>query len=123
MPVGRIPRDLLYEELASGKRPTGRPQLRYRDVVKRDMKAVDINTEPWESLAANRSKRRGAMTERLKAGEEKLTQAATERRALRKLSASSDRPGTEHKCDLCNRDSHRRRCSSQTDQDATHGQP
>ena len=54
MPEGRIPRDLLYGELASGKRPTGRPQLRYRDVVKRDMKAVDINTESWESVAANR---------------------------------------------------------------------
>ena len=55
MPEGGIPGDLLYGELASGKRPTGRPQLRYCDVVKRDMKAVDINTESWKSLAANRS--------------------------------------------------------------------
>ena len=119
MPEGRISRDLLYSELASGKRPTRRPQLRYRDVVKSDMKAVDINTESGESLAANRSKWRAALTNQLKAGEEKLTQAATERRARRKLSGSSDRPETEHKCDLCNSDCHsrsrRRRCSSQTD--------
>jgi len=41
--------------------------------VKRNMKAVDINTESWESLAANRSKWRGALTNQLKTGEEKLT--------------------------------------------------
>ena len=123
MPDGRIPKDLLYGELASGKRPTGRPQLRYSDAVRRDMKAVDIDTESWEILAANRSKWRETLTKHLKAGEEKLTQAATERRARRKQSASSNRTETEHTCDLCNRDchsriglhSHRRRCSSQTD--------
>ena len=123
MPDGRIPKDLLYGELASGKRSTGRPQLRYRDVVKRDMKTVDISTESWESLAANRSKWRGALTTHLKSGEEKLSQAATERRARRKQSDSSDRPETVHMCDLCNREcrsriglySHRRRCSSQAD--------
>ena len=123
MPDGRIPKDLLYGELASGKRSTGRPQLRYRDVVKRDMKTVDISTESWESLAANRSKWRGALTTHLKSGEEKLSQAATERRARRKQSDSSYRPETVHMCDLCNREcrsriglySHRRRCSSQAD--------
>jgi len=88
------------------------------------MKAVDINlVESWESLAANRSKWREALTKRLKSGEEKLTQAATERRGLRKQSDSLDRPETEHRCSLCNRDCHsriglysqRRRCSSQAD--------
>ena len=62
MPEGPIPRDLLYGELASGKRPSGRAQLRYRDVVKRGMKAVGIRTESWESLAASWSKWRGALT-------------------------------------------------------------
>ena len=123
MPESRIPRGFLYGELASGKRTTRRPQLQYRDVMKRDMKAVDINTESWEGLAANWSKWKGALTNQLKAGEEKLTQAVTEKWACRKLSGRSDRPETEHKCDLCNRDyhsriglySHRRWCSSRTD--------
>ena len=115
MPDGRIPKDLLYGELA-----TGRPKLRYRDVVKRDMKAVGIDTETWENLAADRSQWRGAVTKHLKTGREKLTQAATERRARRKLCVSSVLQ-TAYTCNTCNKDchsriglhSHSRRCSSQ----------
>ena len=44
----------LYGELASRRRSKGRPQLRYKDVCKRDMKALDINTKSWKDLAANR---------------------------------------------------------------------
>ena len=54
-PNGRIPKGLLYGELATGSRRTGRPQPRYRDVVKHDMKAVSIDTETWGNLAADRS--------------------------------------------------------------------
>ena len=119
MPDGRIPKDLLYGELATGSRRTGRPQLRYRDVVKRDMKAVDIDTETWENLAADRSQWRGAVTKHLKTGEDKLTQAATERRVRRKLCVSSVQQSA-YTCNTCNKDchsriglhSHSRRCSS-----------
>ena len=119
MPDGRIPKDLLYGELATGSRHTGRPQLRYRDVVKRDMKAVDIDTETWENLAADRSQWRGAVTKHLKTGEDKLTQAATERRVRRKLCVSSVQQPA-YTCNTCNKDchsriglqSHSRRCSS-----------
>ena len=45
MEDGRIPKNILYGELASGRRLKGRPQLRYKDVCKRDMKALDINTD------------------------------------------------------------------------------
>ena len=39
---GRIPKDILYGELASERRSKGRPQLCCKDVCKRDMKALDI---------------------------------------------------------------------------------
>ena len=35
----RIPKELLFGILATGTRPVGRPTLRYKDVLKRDMKA------------------------------------------------------------------------------------
>ena len=120
MQDGRIPKDLLYGELASGRRATGRPQLRFCDVVKRDMKATNMNTESWESLADDRSKWKGALTQHLRAGEEKLMDAAAEKRAHRKERSNSERPATDHRCDLCDRDchsriglySHKRRCST-----------
>ena len=47
MEEGRIPKYILYGELALGGRTTGRPHLRYKDVCIRDMKAVDIDTMSW----------------------------------------------------------------------------
>ena len=69
MEDGRITKYILYGELALGRRPTGRPHLRYKDVCVRDMKAVDIDTMSWEGLAADRTKWRSALTQHLKTGE------------------------------------------------------
>ena len=44
MEDGRITKDILYGELASGKGSVGRLQLRCKDVCKRDLKALDINS-------------------------------------------------------------------------------
>ena len=49
---GRIPRDIFYGELATGSRSAGRPNLRFKDVCKRDLKAGDINPTVWEALRA-----------------------------------------------------------------------
>ena len=51
----RIPKDILYGELALGRRTTSRLHLRYKDVCVRDMKTVDIDTMSWEGLAADRT--------------------------------------------------------------------
>ena len=84
MEDGRIPKDVLYGELAAGKRPRGRPQLRYKDVCKRDMKALEIDPKSWEDIAADRSSWRCLLHKQLKEGEEKITNEAIEKRARRK---------------------------------------
>ncbi|KAJ7316921.1 hypothetical protein JRQ81_003083, partial [Phrynocephalus forsythii] len=40
---------LLYEELVQGKCPRGRPQLRYKDICKRDLKALGMDLNRWEA--------------------------------------------------------------------------
>ncbi|KAK4321136.1 hypothetical protein Pmani_008041 [Petrolisthes manimaculis] len=55
MEDGRIPKDMLYGELATGSRPAGRPVLCYKDVCKRDLKAGNINPANWETVGADRN--------------------------------------------------------------------
>lgn len=51
MEDGRVPKDILYGELSAGGRSTGHAQLRYKDVCKGQVKALNINVESWEVLA------------------------------------------------------------------------
>ena len=106
MEEGRVPKDILCGELALGSRTTDRPHLRNKDVCVRDMKAVDVDTMSWEGLAADRAKWRSALKQHLNTGGDKLMAAAAGKRARRKEGSSSIRPGTTHRCDVCNTDCH-----------------
>ena len=89
MDDGRITKYILYGELALGRRTTGHPHLRYKDVCVRDMKAVDIDTMSWEGLAADRTKWRSALKQHLKTGKDKLMTDASDERARTKEDSSS----------------------------------
>ncbi|KAI8521283.1 hypothetical protein Bbelb_010370 [Branchiostoma belcheri] len=84
MPDGRIPKDLLYSELASGTRARGRPHLRFKDVVKRDMKDMDIDINTWETLTTSRTLWRQTVKKGLQRGEEKQRLKSEHRRLKRK---------------------------------------
>jgi len=102
MEDGRIPKDILYGQLASGKRRTGRLQLCYSDACKRDMKALDIKFRDWEDLAADLLKLRAALTTHLKFGEMRMSAVAEEKRTRRKeRQPSTSTDNTTHKCDTC----------------------
>ena len=100
MEDGRIPKDILYGELASGRRTKGRPQLRYKDDCKRDMKTLDINAESWKDLAADLMMWRNTLNQHLKSGEEKLLNAIVGKRAVRKERNNFSTPETTHKWDF-----------------------
>ena len=119
MEDGRIPKDILYGELSTGKRTVGRPHLRYKDVCKRDLNALGIDTNRWETIAADRQAWKRSVNEGLKSGEAKIRQQADEKRTKRKESQHRDQQNASlFICDSCNRDchsrlglySHRRRC-------------
>ena len=86
---GRIPKDILYGELMSGKRKIGRPHLRFKDVCKRDMKAIGMNIDAWEDIAADRNKWRNTVHVLTRAGEDRIIAAAEAVRARRKERCSS----------------------------------
>ena len=120
MEDGRTPKDILYGELASGKRSVGRPQLRYKDVCKRDLKALDINIQCSEDMAADGNSWGSTLQRQLKAGEEQIQTLAEEKRARRKARTSEADPATIHICFRCGKvclsriglSSHSRRCAS-----------
>ena len=60
---GRYPKDLLYSELGAGSRKAGRPALRFGDVVKQDLK--DINVKAWETIAQDRARWRRTVKKHL----------------------------------------------------------
>ncbi|XP_067906480.1 sodium-coupled neutral amino acid symporter 1-like isoform X1 [Heterodontus francisci] len=68
MEDGRIPKDALYSELATGIRPTGHPCLHFKDICKHDMKSCNIDHKSWESLASDCQSWRTAIKAGLKSG-------------------------------------------------------
>ena len=108
MEDGKIPKDLLYGELVEGTRPRGRPKLRYKDVCKRALKALEIEEDDWEAIASSRPDWRNAVREGLKSLEENLAKQSADKRERRKASAQTDRPATSFVCSGCSRDCHSR---------------
>ena len=106
MEDGRIPKDILYSELARGKRTAGRPHLRYKDVCKGDMKALAIDTNSWEELAKDRSSWRHALASGLEAGERNLQRLADEKRTRRKGRRDQPMTSSAFLCRTCNKDCH-----------------
>ena len=120
---GRIPKDVLYGELATRHHPTGHPALRFKDVCKRDLKLADIDPGTWEQIADDLGAWRSAVRKGVSTGENKQTrplQDKRQRRKERQESMDPNQPST-FRYTTCDRDchsriglvSHVRRCSKQ----------
>ena len=54
MDDSRLPKQILYSQLKEGLRGIGRPRLRFKDTVKRNLKDKKISVGRWQSLSGNR---------------------------------------------------------------------
>ena len=54
MSPDRLPKPVLYSQLSSAHRKRGRPRLRFKGTIKRNLKLRDIKTNSWTSLSQQR---------------------------------------------------------------------
>ncbi|KAL6488465.1 hypothetical protein MHYP_G00022060 [Metynnis hypsauchen] len=100
----RIPRQLLYGELSTGKRKQGRPQKRFKDCVKANITYAGIAPKLLEESAQNRDGWRVLTKEAHKSFEEKRRSSIIEARERRKVAAAvaPNEPG-QFPCPHCGR--------------------
>ena len=90
---------------------------------KRDLKALDIDVDSWETLASDRVAWKRTLKSQLPIGEAKWKEKCAEKRARRKANAAANevpQPASPFICPNCARDckariglfSHLRRCTS-----------
>jgi len=99
----RIPKILMYSQLDSGQRNVGRPLLRFKDKLKSNLSAANIDHATFESTALDRKTWRTLCYNGIKnfAASEvtKLRQARERTRALASVPAiHSNNP---HSCSIC----------------------
>ena len=125
MQDGRLPKDILFGELVTGSKSTGRSKLRYKDVCKWDLKADGIALLGIEAVAADHNAWKLAGKSAVTRSEQERGKQWKEKKAHRREKAESA-PAvavTDSSCNTGNRIcrsmiglySHSRSCSSTTD--------
>ena len=82
MDEGRLPKQVLYGELASGTRARGRPKIRFKDTLKSNISSCGL--PKWETAATNRSKWQTSVFEGTKVWKEVRVAERREARLRRK---------------------------------------
>ncbi|KAK3860523.1 hypothetical protein Pcinc_033430 [Petrolisthes cinctipes] len=80
----RLPKIMLYGELANGTRPRGAPKLRYKDQLKRTLALTNIDPSSWEQTARDRATWRRAVHHGTTAFEEKRKENEEAKRRRRR---------------------------------------
>ena len=110
MPDNRLPKQLLYGELAQGQRSVGGQKKRFKDNLKSTLKKCSIQPSTLETVASNRSQWRSATHKGVQSFELARTNARIEKRNNRHArQAGPPRPPDEGvQCPTCGK-----RCASE----------
>ena len=104
MPSNRLPRRVLYGELAEGGRSIGGQYKCYKDVVKNALKKCELDPAQLETVAMDRNKWRNACKTGVAHLQTQLDRAAEERRARRHAAAlTAAAPDPALQCPTCSR--------------------
>ncbi|XP_063892975.1 uncharacterized protein LOC135117521 [Helicoverpa armigera] len=121
MEPSRLPRRVLLGAVANAKRDVGRPLLRFKDCIKRDMAAFKIDHRDWEKLAEKRPEWRKRVAEGRKFCDEAWFGVLADKRQKRH-EHSSTLMSSYFSCQACGKRcrsriglfSHERRCITDT---------
>ena len=99
----RLPKQLFYGELSIGKRPQHKPRKRFKDVLKSNLKALEIDVDNWEVLTESRPTWRKLVRKGCSVFEEKRVERAALKHALRKQDESEVPVDVQEelKCNAC----------------------
>lgn len=103
MPETRLPRQILFSELATGGRPRGRPVLRYKDQLKATLRSTTIEPETWEAVSSDRSIWRNTIRAGTERFETMRKERDEEKRQARRLRLTAPRPPPTIQCPSCPR--------------------
>ena len=92
MDDSRLPKAVFFGELRVGKRPQGRPRLRYKDALKRHFQFTNIASENWETMARDRSNWRQTIKAGAKVAHNNWARRENERRDGAHAVADSNSP-------------------------------
>ena len=103
MPDDRIPKQLFYGELSTGKRTVGGQRKRFKDNLKLSLKSLNIDWENWDHYAIDRPYwRKLLISVGAKASEETRLRTAKDEPTIRTIrSASTSTTETDHRCPTC----------------------
>ncbi|KAK4312964.1 hypothetical protein Pmani_015630 [Petrolisthes manimaculis] len=96
----RLPKIMLYGELANGTRPRGAPKLLYKDHLKRTLALTNIDPSSWEQTARDCATWRRAVHHGTTAFEEKKKDNEEAKRRRRERQ-EQPRPPPTLPCKLC----------------------
>ena len=115
MEDSRIPKQLLYGELAEGTRSRGGQKKSFKDTLKHNFKMFHIDAENWEAVAADRPQWRASISNGHAYFEHARRTAVADKRQKRKqpwgqssAQSSSGAVSTGFICDQCGLDCHSR---------------
>ena len=92
MPDSRIPKQLLYRQLADSARSQGGQRKRYKDHLRLTLKSCDISNSSWESIASDRLQWRHLCHSSLIQFENHRIASPDDRRTRRKNQARASNP-------------------------------
>ena len=101
----RLPKQMFYSELSTGRRSAGGQYKRYKDTLKASLKSFNIPTDTWEAAAGDRTEWRGLVRKGATHYEHERTLTAQNKRRIRKERMNSCVPptATDHICPTCGR--------------------